>query len=62
MSVTNVNQYNGISSDWAAKNPVLANGEVGFESDTFEARIGDGSKAYLDLPALKLIQLSVNSL
>ena len=61
-SVTNVNQYNGLSSDWATKNPVLGNGEVGFESDTYKARIGDGTTAFLSLPALHLVQLSVNSL
>lgn len=32
----------GVSSEWTAKNPVLAEGELALESDTKRYKIGDG--------------------
>lgn len=39
----------GTASDWTSANPVLAAGEIGFESDTNKLKIGDGSTAWSSL-------------
>lgn len=41
----------GTAAEWAAANPVLAQGEMAFETDTGLTKIGDGATAYLTLPA-----------
>ena len=61
-SVPNINQYHGTSAEWIEKNPILANGEVGFELDTNFVKIGDGSTRYVDLSAVKLVSVSINTL
>jgi hypothetical protein len=38
------------SSAWASVNPVLADGEVGFEKDTKRIRVGNGVSNFLSLP------------
>ncbi len=58
----NVNQYSGTSAEWIEKNPILANGEIGFETDTNYVKIGDGSTNYVDLSAVKLVPVSLNTL
>lgn len=40
----------GLSSDWTAVNPILAEGETGWELDTRNFKQGDGSTAWNDLP------------
>lgn len=35
--------------DWASVNPVLGNGEPGFEDDTGKFKIGNGVSRWLDL-------------
>lgn len=35
---------------WAAANPVLADGEPGYETDTHKLKIGNGSSAWNALP------------
>jgi len=35
---------------WAQKNPLLQRGEIGNESDTHRAKIGDGTTLWNDLP------------
>ena len=40
----------GLSEAWAQKNPILRIGEPGFEYDTYKFKIGDGVKAWNDLP------------
>jgi hypothetical protein len=42
----------GLSTEWTAKNPVLANGEPGFEIDTKKCKIGDGMTSWNTLPYL----------
>lgn len=37
-------------AQWKVNNPVLGNGEIGFETDTFRMKIGNGSTAWTDLP------------
>lgn len=34
------------AANWAAENPILATGEMGYETDTGRMRIGDGSTAW----------------
>lgn len=41
------------AANWAAKNPVLLQGEIGCESDTGNLKIGDGTKAWNDLAYVK---------
>lgn len=38
------------ASRWAASNPVLLQGEQGYETDTFKMKIGNGVDPYNDLP------------
>lgn len=40
----------GISTEWSSVNPVLAEGELGFESDTKVIKFGDGITAWNSLP------------
>ena len=42
----------GTSEAWNRVNPVLLYGEPGFEKDTNKLKIGDGVKAWNDLPYL----------
>lgn len=39
----------GTASQWTSANPTLAAGEIGFESDTFKIKIGNGSTAWNSL-------------
>lgn len=39
-------QRRGTAAEWTSANPTLAAGEIGFESDTFKFKIGDGSTAW----------------
>lgn len=43
----------GTAADWAEKNPILAPGEPGYESDTNYTKIGDGVTRWLDLEYVK---------
>ena len=38
-----------IASNWTTKNPVLLEGEVGFETDTLNFKVGNGTSAWNDL-------------
>ena len=42
----------GTAALWASANPILAQGEIGFTTDTGIYRIGDGVSHWLDLPAM----------
>ena len=37
------------SSNWATENPVLAAGELGYETDTRKGKVGDGTTAWNSL-------------
>lgn len=37
---------------WAASNPTLASGEIGYETNTQKMKVGDGQTAYASLPYL----------
>lgn len=40
------------AEDWASRNPILAEGEFGLETDTYLIKIGDGVKRWEHLPYL----------
>lgn len=48
-------QRRGTAAQWSSANPILAAGEIGFESDSGEFRIGDGINHWADLPPFKNI-------
>lgn len=37
------------AADWTSANPTLADGEIGYETDTGDIKIGDGSTAWISL-------------
>ncbi len=37
------------AANWSANNPILAEGEIGYETDTYKIKIGDGVTAWNDL-------------
>jgi len=43
---TRMQQRRGTAAQWAAANPVLAAGEIGFETDTSKFKMGNGSSAW----------------
>lgn len=43
---------NAIANNWTTRNPVLAQGEYGLETDTFLIKIGDGVRDWEHLPYL----------
>lgn len=40
----------GTLAEWTAANPILKQGELVFEIDTYQAKVGDGVTAYNSLP------------
>lgn len=46
---TRMLQRRGTAAAWAAQNPVLSAGEIGFETDTKVLKMGDGVNAWNDL-------------
>jgi hypothetical protein len=53
-------QKRGTAAEWAAANPVLLDGEIGFEKDTKIIKLGDGVLPWVDLtPALDGLYLPV---
>ena len=48
--MTTINFREGTAAQWVFDNPVLIDGEPGFERDTGKYKIGRGSLAWLDLP------------
>jgi hypothetical protein len=47
---TRMQQRRGTSAEWAAANPLLADGEIGYEKDTRVIKVGDGSTLWNQLP------------
>lgn len=39
-----------LSTVWSLKNPTLASGEIGYESDLYRMKVGDGVTPYQNLP------------
>lgn len=48
--MTHIRNRRGTSAQWAAANPVMRLGEIGYETDTHLLKAGDGVNAYNDLP------------
>ena len=50
------------SSGWYTKNPILASGEFGYETDTGKLKVGDGVKTWLQLDYVTadVVHLSAN--
>jgi hypothetical protein len=46
---TRMQQRRGTEAQWTAANPVLAAGEIGFETDTNQFKMGDGVNTWADL-------------
>ena len=46
---TRMQQRRGTATQWSTANPILAAGEIGFESDTSKFKIGDGVNHWADL-------------
>lgn len=49
---TKIQYKRGTAARWAQLNPVLADGEPGYETDTKKRKTGDGVTAWVDLPAV----------
>lgn len=52
---TRMQQRRDTAENWALSDPILAPGEIGFETDTGEFRIGDGSSNWSILSPFKNI-------
>ena len=48
--MTIIKHRRGTAAEWAASNRVLEYGELGIEYDTYRLKIGDGTKAWSELP------------
>ena len=48
--MTTIKLRRGTSDEWANANPVLAEGEPGYDLDKFLLKVGDGFTAWVDLP------------
>lgn len=46
---TRMQQRRGTASQWTSANTILAAGEIGFETDTFKFKIGNGTTAWNSL-------------
>ena len=46
------------ANDWTTRNPVLAQGEYGLETDTFLIKVGDGVRDWAHLPYLNKLNAS----
>ena len=50
---TRMQQRRGTAAQWTAANPILAAGEIGFETDTGQFKIGDGVNTWSSLGVFK---------
>jgi hypothetical protein len=48
--MTTIRIRRGVAYRWTEINPILADGEPGFETDTRKLKIGDGHTPWKDLP------------
>lgn len=48
-ATTRIQLRTDTAANWIAADPILSAGELGFESDTFMTKIGNGSDAWTDL-------------
>jgi hypothetical protein len=60
--ITRFKLRRGTTAQWAAKNPVLLEGEEGLDLDYDRTKIGDGVTPWLSLPwSAAKVTVSVNS-
>jgi len=45
-------QRRGSAAEWAATNPILGDGEIGYDRDTGQIRLGNGTEVWNDLPRI----------
>jgi hypothetical protein len=50
MTFVRTRQRRGTATQWEDANPILESGEIGFESDTTNLKVGDGSTRWINLP------------
>jgi hypothetical protein len=50
----NIQLRRGTAAEWTASNPILAEGEIGVETDTKKLKVGDGLTVWLSLPYITL--------
>lgn len=50
MDFVRTRQRRGTAEQWSSVNPILESGEVGFESDTTNLKVGDGLTRWVNLP------------
>jgi len=53
---TRMQQRRGTASQWTTANPILATGEIGFETDTNQFKIGDGTNNWGNLSYFKNLE------
>jgi hypothetical protein len=53
---TRMQQRRGTAAQWTAANPILSAGEIGFETDTGQFKIGDGATAWDDISYFKNLE------
>ena len=53
---TRMQQRRGTAAQWTAANPTLAAGEIGFETDTNQFKMGDGANAWSALSYFKNLE------
>lgn len=61
MAGTRMEQRRGTAAEWAASNPVLGDGEIGWDKTTNEVKIGDGVTAWNDLPTYFVLRTIVDA-
>jgi hypothetical protein len=49
MTFIRTRQRRGTAAQWEGANPILEDGEIGFESDTTNLKVGDGESSWNDL-------------
>ena len=53
---TRMQQRRGTAQQWTDANPILAAGEIGFETDTGQFKIGDGTNHWADISYFKNLE------
>lgn len=56
---TRMLQRRGSAAEWAASNPILGDGELGYVKDTDHFKVGDGITAWNDLDTFKYIHVDL---
>lgn len=60
--LTTIQNKRGPAANWQTKNPVLAAGEIGVETDTHKFKFGDGATAWNDLAYAGADEAQINGL